>query len=138
MLVVDGEAILSNNRQVTYETVPLVMKVLRGHTEEIQFDLATIGTHMVILGMPWLRQHNPNIDWYREQIVLDRCSCGGDRRTPKLRRENASLGQERICAASQEPEYLAQDSVLKKIPAAYKEYESLFQEGPRNEALPKH
>ena len=28
--------------------------------------------------------------------------------------------------------------MLMQIPAVYKEYESLFQEGPRSEALPKH
>tara|TARA_R110002033_G_scaffold39186_1_gene78877 strand:- start:620 stop:769 length:150 start_codon:yes stop_codon:yes gene_type:complete len=28
--------------------------------------------------------------------------------------------------------------MLKQIPVAYKEYESLFLEGPKSEALPKH
>ena len=36
------------------------------------------------------------------------------------------------------PEDLAQASSLKRILAEYKEYESLFREGPRIEALPKH
>ena len=47
-------------------------------------------------------------------------------------------GQEELCATSQEPEDPAQASVLRRIPAVYKEYKYLFQEGPRAEALPKH
>jgi hypothetical protein len=137
LLLVDGDAIGSNKGMVTHQTEPLTMKILRGHTEEIQFDLVTMGTHAVILGMPWLRLHNPQIDWWKERITMSQCQCGGDRVAP-LKRENATLGQERLCATSQEPEDLAQASVLKQIPAAYKEYESLFREGPRNEALPKH
>ncbi len=59
LLLVDGDAIGSNKGMVTHQTEPLTMKILRGHTEEIQFDLVTMGTHAVILGMPWLRLHNP-------------------------------------------------------------------------------
>ena len=51
-----------NKGMVTLETRPLKMTTLGGYTEEIQFDLVTMGSHMVILGMPWLRIHNPRID----------------------------------------------------------------------------
>jgi hypothetical protein len=52
--------------------------------------------------------------------------------------DRISPGREELCATSDEPEDLAQASVLKRIPAAYKEYESLFREAPKDEALPKH
>jgi hypothetical protein len=133
--VIDGETIGSNKGMVTHETDALEMKMLKGHVEEIQFDLVAMGTHAVILGMPWLRDHNPQIDWWRERITMNQCQCGSDRMAPSGSR--VLPGQEELCATSQEPEDLAQASVLKKIPAAYKEYEFLFREGPRSEALPK-
>ena len=62
LFLVDGSEVLTNKGMVTLETRPLKMTILGGYTEEIQFDLVTMGSHMVILGMPWLRIHNPRID----------------------------------------------------------------------------
>ena len=59
----DGEAISSNNGMVTQETVPLTMVTLRGHMEQIQFDVINMENHAMILGMPWLKRHNPRVDW---------------------------------------------------------------------------
>jgi RNase H-like domain found in reverse transcriptase/Reverse transcriptase (RNA-dependent DNA polymerase)/Integrase zinc binding domain/Chromo (CHRromatin Organisation MOdifier) domain len=135
LTVIDGTDIESNEGQVTFETDLLVMKTLKGHSEEIKLDLVAMGTHKVILGMPWLKLHNPQIDWWKEQIIMNQCACGGNRSAPQRKK---SSGQEELCATSQEPENPAQVSSLKKIPTEYKKYELLFQEGPRNEALPKH
>ena len=70
LLVVDGEPISSNNGMVTHETVPLEMVMLRGHKETIQFDIVNMDNHACILGVPWLRRHNPQIDWWVEKIVM--------------------------------------------------------------------
>ena len=112
------------------------MTILKGHTEEIQFDLVTMGTHQVVLGMPWLRLHNPIILWSEERIIMNQCQCRSDDRAPLGR--NADPGRVEACAASDEPEDLAQASVLSTIPTAYKEYESLFREDLSDKALPKH
>jgi len=136
LYLVDGDTIGSNKGRVTHETDRVTMKMLKGHTEEIQLDLVALGTHSVILGVPWLKAHNPQIDWWKERIILNQCQCRSDCRAPSG--DNGSPGQEELCATSDEPEDLAQASVLKRIPAAYKDYEYLFQEGPQNEALPKH
>jgi hypothetical protein len=50
--IVNREQIGSNRGIVTYKTDLLTIKTLRGYTEEIQFDLVTIGIHAVILGIP--------------------------------------------------------------------------------------
>lgn len=49
------------------------MKTLRGHIEDIEFDVTNLGTHKLILGMLWLSLHNPIINWWKEQITLDYC-----------------------------------------------------------------
>ena len=33
-------------------------------------DVTQLGTYPVILGMPWLRQCNPSIDWRRNLLTL--------------------------------------------------------------------
>lgn len=136
LFTIDGDTAGPDQGEVTRETERMEMRVLKGHTEEIQFDLTTLGGHQVILGVPWLKVHNPNIDWWKERVTLNQCQCGSDRRA--LSGDKRSPGRREVCATSEEPEDLAQASVLSRIPAAYKEYESLFREGPINEALPKH
>jgi hypothetical protein len=59
LTVVDGEAIGSNKGMVTHETDELEIRTTRGYTKDITFDVVTIGYHAVILGMPWLKLHNP-------------------------------------------------------------------------------
>jgi hypothetical protein len=50
--IVNGEQIRSNKGIVIYKTDLLSIKTLRRYTEEIQFDLVTIGIYVVILGIP--------------------------------------------------------------------------------------
>jgi hypothetical protein len=51
LFLVDGSEVSTNKGMVTLETRPLKMTTLGGYTKEIQFDLITIGSYMVILGM---------------------------------------------------------------------------------------
>lgn len=136
LFLLDGETIGGNQGMITHETDRLSMTILRGHTEDIQFDVVAMGAHSVILGMPWLRLHNPQIDWKRERIVMSQCRCTSNRTAP--RGEDPPPSYQELCATSDKQEDLAQASVLTQIPAAYKEYEALFREGPRTEALPRH
>jgi hypothetical protein len=41
-------------------TVPMVVL---GHFEHINFDIVPTGRYDVVLGIPWLKNHNPAIDW---------------------------------------------------------------------------
>jgi hypothetical protein len=47
---------------MTFKTKELIIKVLEEYTKDIQFDIITLGTYMVILGIPWLQLYNPQID----------------------------------------------------------------------------
>jgi len=50
----------------------------RGHKERTSIDVIGGQKWSVILGMPWLRRHNPEIDWKTEEIKMTRCpdECG--------------------------------------------------------------
>jgi hypothetical protein len=136
LMVVDGEPISTNKGMVTHETVPLEMVMLQGHKETIRFDIVHMDNHACILGVPWLKQHNPYIDWAQEEVSLSYCAC--ERTGTPQRREKLSQGRREVCATSTEPDDLAQASSPTSIPVEYKEYEQLFREGPKDEALPKH
>jgi hypothetical protein len=45
------------------------------HTEDIDLDVTDIGNFDCILGLPWLRQHNPEIDWKGQILTFSRCAC---------------------------------------------------------------
>ena len=46
---------------INKESGPLYIQV-GNHVETIEFDLAPLGMHKVILGMSWIAKHNPSID----------------------------------------------------------------------------
>jgi len=45
----------------------------KGHMERIRMDVCDLGKTEVILGMPWLAAHNPEINWETEEVKMTRC-----------------------------------------------------------------
>jgi hypothetical protein len=70
-----------------------------------------MGSHMVILGMPWLRIHNPRIDWWEERIIINQYSCKGGRWAPKGEKDS-NADEKFLYATSDKQEHLAQGSLL--------------------------
>ena len=50
----------------------------KGHVERVRMDVCELGKTDVILGMPWLAAHNPEIDWKKGEVRMMRCPplCG--------------------------------------------------------------
>jgi len=50
----------------------------KGHVERVRMDVCELGKTDVILGMPWLAAHNPEIDWEKGEVRMMRCPplCG--------------------------------------------------------------
>ena len=46
------------------------------HTEEISASVANTGEDDLILGIDWLKHHNPEIDWNQNQVRFTRCPPG--------------------------------------------------------------
>lgn len=55
-------------RHVTALMQELVMQMDLLHTETIQFYILPTSTAYIILGLPWLRRHDPHISW-REGLI---------------------------------------------------------------------
>jgi len=45
---------------------------ISSHRKLATFQVANLQNHEVILGMPWLREHNPTIDWNDKRIIFIR------------------------------------------------------------------
>jgi len=45
----------------------------KGHVERVKMDVYNLGKTEVILGMPWLAAHNPEIDWEKGEVKMTRC-----------------------------------------------------------------
>ena len=45
----------------------------KGHIERMRIDVCDLGKTNVILGMPWLQVHNPEINWEIGKVKIMRC-----------------------------------------------------------------
>jgi len=69
----------------------------RGHQERMKFNVCNLGRTEVILGMPWLAAHNPEIDWEKGEVKMMRCLpwCGKDNRSKEAReKQEKVIGRE--------------------------------------------
>ena len=54
--------------QVTHRTVPISLLLSGNHHETISFFFIPSPASPVVLGLPWLKLHNPQIDWVTVSI----------------------------------------------------------------------
>jgi len=71
---VDGTG--NSGGSITYEVE--VNLYFKEHVERVRMDVCNLGKTEVILGMPWLQAHNPEIDWEKGEVKMTRCPpiCG--------------------------------------------------------------
>jgi len=50
----------------------------KGYIERMRMDICKLEKTEIILGMPWLAVHNPEINWKAGEVKMTRCSplCG--------------------------------------------------------------
>ncbi|KAG8935233.1 hypothetical protein FRC01_005489 [Tulasnella sp. 417] len=49
---------------------------LGSHTENLDLYVTSLGHYNVVLGLPWIKKHNPLIDWCAGTLSFTHCSCG--------------------------------------------------------------
>ena len=52
------------------------------HTEKASFFVTKLEGHPIILGIPWLRKHNPLPDWTRNTLLFNSSYCHTNCNTP--------------------------------------------------------
>ena len=68
--VVDGRPLLAP----IISEVPLAMSI-QDHHERLVFDVVASGQYPVILGRPWLRKHDPKVDWETSLLSFNSEYC---------------------------------------------------------------
>ena len=68
----------------------------QGHVERMRLDVCDLGRTEVILGMPWLAAHNPEINWETGEVKMMRCLalCGKNREKKKERELKKRRGEQ--------------------------------------------
>jgi hypothetical protein len=49
----------------------MVELTINNHHEVIRLHCITIGNSPIIIGLLWLKRHNPNIDWREGWVMFD-------------------------------------------------------------------
>ena len=89
LIAVDGSSL----PDVDNETIPLPL-ALQSHHEEIVLDITDMASHDVVLGMPWLKKHNPVINWRKGVLKFEQCDCVIDIEPTRGRRFAADEARE--------------------------------------------
>src|SRR5262245_16821221 len=50
-----------------------VILCYKGHSEHAVFTIMAIGNEDIILGLPWLKEHNLEVDWKMEEVKMSHC-----------------------------------------------------------------
>jgi hypothetical protein len=74
VLAVDGREVSSG--PVTHDTT--VNMTINDHQEMIKFHCINIGNAPIIVGLPWLRKHNPDIDWKESRVTFSSEKCANE------------------------------------------------------------
>lgn len=63
-LPIDASALNGQHlARVTQRTVPVTLRLSGNHQERISFHVVDCPSSPLVLGHPWLRLHNPQVDW---------------------------------------------------------------------------
>jgi hypothetical protein len=66
---VNGRLLSRVDRQVE------VRMAVGNHSETLTFDVAPLGGHNIVLGLPWLQQHNPLLHWSSGKVTFASDYC---------------------------------------------------------------
>jgi hypothetical protein len=105
---------------------------INGHRERLSMDITQI-KHDIILGMGWLRKHNPSINWKTGILEFPNCSHG----TKMGGRSPSKVPFAKAIWVRLKGRMLAQTDI-EELPSEYKEYSELFTEKEGKAALPEH
>jgi hypothetical protein len=66
----------------------------KGHTERVTFAVTRLGKEKIILGLPWLKAHNPEIDWVSGDVKMTRCPARCQQCRTEVREERKQAARE--------------------------------------------
>jgi len=71
LLVQNINGLVNMGEVITYQVKCNMF--FKGHVERVQIDIYNLGKIEIILDMPWLAAHNPEIDWEKKEVKMMYC-----------------------------------------------------------------
>jgi len=86
LLVKNVDGTVNVGGAITYQVKCNIF--FKEHVERVRMDVCNLGKIEVILGMPWLATHNPEIDWEKGEVKMTRYLpiCGKRRQEKKKKK----------------------------------------------------
>jgi hypothetical protein len=122
-VTISGDPIAYGGGVIHIETEPMQLTI-EGRLVQMSFDVLPLGKDEAVLGMPWLQEYNPRIDWTTGQVEIR------DTRR-RSQREATKVVWYQVGATYEETQKQV-GYVLKR----FKKYERLW--GPESEKLTEH
>jgi len=72
----------------------------KGHIERMRMDVCDLGKTEIVLGMPWLAAHNPEINWETGEVKMTRCPPLYD--GVRIREEERKKKEKRVATLEKE------------------------------------
>jgi len=96
LMVKNVDGTVNSGRAITHQVECNMF--YKGHVERMKMDVCDLGKTEVILGMPWLAAHNPEINWETGEVKMTRCLplCGGKSKKKERVRMMATEEEEKI------------------------------------------
>lgn len=98
------------------------------HREQLDLKITRLGDYDLVLGLPWLRQHNPNIDWANKVVSFETEYC----KKECLRKAEEEEYQRIWAVTTEEPPTKEQ-----LVPKKYHDFLDVFDKAT-SEQLPPH
>jgi len=76
-----------NEAEQIFKVVDVVLHY-KTYSERMLLAISGLGKQSLILGYDWLKNHNPKIDWEKEEVEMTRCPSGA--------REDVPYGRNRL------------------------------------------
>jgi len=124
LVTISGDPIAYGGGIINLETGPIQLTI-EGRQIEMSFDILPLGNDEAVLGMPWLQEYNPKIDWITGQVDIR------DTRRRKMRQQ-AKLVWYQVGATYEETE-----KGLSHVPKRYHKYGKKLW-SPESEKLSEH
>ena len=111
----------------------------RGHKERTSIDVIGGQKWSVILGMTWLRRHNPEIDWKTEEVKMTRCldECGKKWKTGRQTKPGWKKQEEREEKERRRPTIEEEKMIARIVEEKENEEEDLIELRATEEMVPR-
>ena len=136
VVAVDGRPIESGTINKEVEIELLIGK----HSETIILDVTKLGHYPIILGIPWLKKHNPEISWSSHLVTFNSKSCH-ENCLPKSCLNSVIQGMFEHPIVPVSSVSVSSSQISKSpddiVPPQYQKYKEVFSE-KEADSLPKH